>query len=269
MRDEVTRLRSRVATLEQLLQVHEESVLQQTQKLQQALDELARSNRELEQFAYVISHDLQEPLRVIVGYLQLLDQRYRDRLDGDAEEFIAFAVGGATRMHHLINDLLTYSRAGKRKEPEPVDLDRLLGDVLQNLAVALEESGAVVERAPLPVVIGDRWQLLQLFQNLVSNALKFRAEAPPQVRVECGSEGDHWVFAVSDNGIGIDPRFSEKIFGIFQRLHGRQKYPGTGIGLAICKKVVETLGGTISVESAPGEGSTFRFTLPRARRDSQ
>ncbi len=218
-------------------------------------EELERSNRELEQFAYVASHDLQEPLRMVASYTQLLARRYRGRLDEDAEEFIGYAVDGVTRMQALINDLLAYSRVGTRGGAfEPVEVGAVMERVLASLGPAMEDAGATVTRDPLPTVRGDAGQLGQLLQNLVGNAVKFRGEAPPRVHVSAERAGDEWAFAVADNGIGIDPEYAERIFVIFQRLHTRGEYPGTGIGLAICKKIVERHGGRIWFEPAPRRG---------------
>jgi PAS domain S-box-containing protein len=226
--------------------------------------ELERSNAELEQFAYVSSHDLQEPLRMVTLYTQLLEKRYHGRLDADANEFIGYIVEGAGRMHRLINDLLDYSRVGSHgREFEPTDCEAVLAQVLGSLRPAIEEAKGVLTHDPLPSVMADGFQLTQLFQNLIGNALKFRGEGPPQVHVSARSAGKRWVFSVHDNGIGVDPRYAERIFVIFQRLHNRQEYPGTGIGLAICKKIVERHGGRIWVESEPGKGTTFYFDLPR------
>jgi signal transduction histidine kinase len=225
--------------------------------------DLARSNTELEQFAYVASHDLQEPLRMITGYTSLLAKRYRGKLDGDADEFIGYATDGAKRMHALINDLLTYSRVGTRgKEFSPTDCEAVLQATLAALRPAIEESNAVVAHDPLPTVTADATQLGQLFQNLIGNGIKYRDSKPPVIQVSSKREGSQWLFSVRDNGIGIDPKYAERIFVIFQRLHNREDYPGTGIGLTVCKKIVERHGGRIWVESQPGQGATFYFTIP-------
>ncbi|QRK12032.1 PAS domain-containing protein [Archangium violaceum] len=240
--------------------------LRKTQaELAQRAQELARSNADLEQFAYVASHDLQEPLRMVASYVQLLSRRYKGKLDADADEFIRYAVDGATRMQALINDLLAYSRVGTRgKELMPVPLEKSLERALSHLRLALRESGAEVKVEPLPWVLGDETQLVQLLQNLVGNAVKFRGEHPPLIRVSTTREADTITVTVEDNGIGIEPQYYERIFAIFQRLHAKEEYPGTGIGLSICKKIVERHGGRIWVESTPGQGSTFRFTLTAA-----
>ena len=232
--------------------------------LKRTAAELARSNRDLEQFAYVASHDLQEPLRMVTSYLQLLERRYRDALDSDAQDFIGYAVDGAARMQHLINDLLAYSRVGThRKEFARVDCSVVLRQALANLHAAVRETGATVTHDPLPSVLGDPVQLMQLLQNLIGNAIKFRGDGVPQVHVGAEASDGEWVFSVRDNGIGIDPAEAQGLFVIFQRLGSRRQYPGTGIGLAICKKIVERHGGRIWVESEPGQGATFRFTLPQ------
>ncbi|MGC8501276.1 MAG: sensor histidine kinase [Leptospirillia bacterium] len=228
--------------------------------------DLVRSNRDLEQFAYVASHDLQEPLRMVTSYTQLLARRYKGQLSVEADEFIAFAVDGAARMQALINALLAYSRVDSRGKPMVVcDLGSVLTHAQDNLKLAIEESGASIVRGELPRVIGDPIQLMQLLQNLVGNAVKFRVkDRAPVIRIEAEKEGDLWKISVSDNGIGIEPQFYERIFVIFQRLHTKEEYPGTGIGLAMCKRIVERHGGAITVASAPGSGSTFAFTLRAA-----
>src|SRR5262245_45566663 len=227
--------------------------------------ELARSNEELEQFAHVASHDLQEPLRSVTNFVQLLASRYRGRLDAEADAFIQFTVEGTTRMARLIDDLLEFSRAGRADKPmEPTDCREVVAKVRSNLAVAIKESGAVVRHDGLPTVRGNPTQLTQLFQNLIGNAVKFRGADPPEIRLFAERRGDEWLFSVSDNGIGIAPEYSDRVFVIFQRLHGRNTYSGTGMGLAICKRIVTRHGGRIWVEPRPGGGSIFRFTLPAA-----
>jgi PAS domain S-box-containing protein len=232
--------------------------------LVKTVGELKRSNDELQQFAYVASHDLQEPLRMVASYTQLLAKRYKGRLDSDADEFIAYAVDGSNRMQALIQDLLVYSRAGtKGKALCEIFGEDALKEALTNLHAMIEESGAVVTHDSLPAITTDGTQLVQIFQNLVGNAIKYRGAEVPHVHVSATKNGDkEWVFSVRDNGLGIDPQYFEKIFILFQRLHGRQEFKGTGIGLAICKKMLERLGGRIWVESQPEEGSTFYFALP-------
>lgn len=227
-------------------------------------EELRRSNEELERFAYVASHDLQEPLRTVSSFSQLLANRYRTKLDRDADEFIAFIVGGAARMQTLINDLLAYSRVGTRGKPlVPTDVNAVVRSALANLETAIAESGAVISSDPLPTVLGDETQLVQVFQNLIGNAIKFRQRTiAPRIHVSARPRAHDYEFEVRDNGIGIDPQYFDRIFLIFQRLHAREEYPGTGIGLAICKKIVERHGGHIRVESQPGHGAAFIFTLP-------
>jgi len=229
-----------------------------------AEEELRRSNEELERFAYVASHDLQEPLRMVASFVQLLGQRYKGRLDADADEFIGYAVDGAHRMQQLIQDLLTYSRVGTRGGAlVPTDTGAVLDRALVNLKLALEESGSVVSHGPLPTVRGDPGQLEHLFLNLMGNAIKFRGTEPSRIHVSATDAGpDGWRISVRDNGIGIEADYFERIFVIFQRLHGREQYGGTGIGLAIAKKIVERHGGRIWVDSEPGRGATFSFTLP-------
>jgi PAS domain S-box-containing protein len=228
-------------------------------------EDLLRSNKELEQFAYVASHDLQEPLRMVSSFTQLLASRYQGRLDQDADDFIHYAVDGATRMQQLIQDLLTYSRITTRGNPFlSLDLHEALGEAVANLHTAIVESTAVVTNGELPTVNADRTQLVQVFQNLVGNALKFRKPGePPRVHISAERVGHEWIISVQDNGIGIDPQYFKRLFVIFQRLHGKQEYPGTGIGLALCQRIVARHGGRIWVESAPGEGATFRFTMTR------
>lgn len=232
-------------------------------KMAKYAGDLARSNAELEQFAYVASHDLQEPLRMVASFTQLLAKRYQGELDQNADEFIGFAVDGANRMQQLINDLLAYSRVGTRgKSLKPTDLTEILGHARANLHEAIKESGALVTNDPLPIVDGDEVQLVQLFQNLLANAIKFQGKMTPMIHVSAQPQGNGWLIGVKDNGIGIAPEHQERIFAIFQRLHARSEYPGTGIGLAICKKIVERHGGQIWVESAPGAGATIYFNLP-------
>ncbi len=232
--------------------------------LKQTLADLERSNQELEQFAYVASHDLQEPLRMVASFTQLLAQRYQDRLDQEAKEFIGFAVDGATRMQRLIQDLLAYSRVTRRgARLAPTDAHAALRNALANLHAVIQESGARVTHDELPTVAADAAQLTQVFQNLVGNAIKFRGEVTPRVHVSTTPTDDEWVFAVADNGIGIDPQYFDRIFVIFQRLHSSHRYPGTGIGLALCSRIVQRHGGRIWVESAPGKGATFYFTMKR------
>jgi signal transduction histidine kinase len=241
----------------------ERRVAERTEELAERARDLARSNAELQQFAYVASHDLQEPLRMVASFTQLLAKRYGDKLDDDARDFINYAVDGATRMQTLISDLLSYSRVGTQgKALEPTRCDAVMDRVLDSLKLAIEETGTVITRDCLPVILGDPVQIGQLFQNLLTNALKFRGDKAPRVRISVEQDGCNWKISVSDNGIGISPEHADRIFVIFQRLHTKTEYPGTGIGLAICKKIVERHGGRIWVEAAPGGGSTFSFTLP-------
>ncbi len=232
--------------------------------------DLERSNKELEQFAYVASHDLQEPLRMVTNYMQLLQRRYEDQLDEKAEKYIDFAVDGASRMKVLIDDLLTFSRVGTRGKPfEPVSVALVLQQVLDDLQLSIQETNASISHDPLPTIMADDNQLRQLLQNLIGNAIKFRGETQPQVHIGVEKQDDMWHFCVQDNGIGIDPRFAERIFVIFQRLHTRTHYGGTGIGLAICKKIVERHGGQIWVESQPDSGAAFHFTIPTNNHDEE
>jgi PAS domain S-box-containing protein len=234
--------------------------------LLQKVEELRKSNEELEQFAYLASHDLQEPLRMVTSYTQLLARRYKGKLDDDADEFIAYAVDGATRMQRLIQDLLAYSRVGaKEVNLAETSSEEALQRALINLRGAIEETGAIVTFDHLPRVMADDGQLVQLFQNLVGNAIKYQNKGVPEVHVSAEVYSrKKWIFAVRDNGLGIERQYFERIFGMFQRLHKREEFAGTGVGLAICKKIVERHGGTISVESQPGMGSTFRFILAGA-----
>jgi PAS domain S-box-containing protein len=237
-------------------------------RLAEAHEELKRSNAELEQFAYVASHDLQEPLRMVASYTQLLSRRYESKLDKDTREFMAYIVDGATRMKQLIEDLLAYSRVGtKGAHFAAVSADAALRRALFSLRAAIEEAGAVVTHDPMPMLPADEVQLGQLLQNLMGNALKFRSNSVPRIHIGVRELPQDWQFEVRDNGIGIEPQYFERIFMVFQRLHNKGEYPGTGIGLAICKKVVERHGGRVWVESRPGEGSSFYFTLPKEKGD--
>ena len=233
-------------------------------ELRERQTELARSNAELEQFAQIASHDLQEPLRMISGYTQLLRRRYADKLDADANTFIGYAVDATKRMQALINDLLSFSRVSSHAKPlESVDLQAALADTLRDLEVRIEDTCATVTHEPLPTVRADPVQMRQLLLNLIGNGMKFHPpERKPEVRVSAALEGKEWRFGVTDNGIGIDARYFNNLFQIFKRLHSREEFPGTGIGLAVCKKIVERHGGRIWVESVLGQGSTFHFTLP-------
>jgi PAS domain S-box-containing protein len=236
--------------------------------LGQKVEELKRSNEELGQFAYIASHDLQEPLRMVASYTQLLAKRYKGQLDADADEFISFAVDGASRMQQLIEDLLAFSRVATTGNALlDTSSEYALEQALQNLHWAIKDSGADVTHDPLPTVQADEMQLVQLFQNLIGNAVKYQSPGIPRVHVSVASRGKAgWAFAVQDNGLGIDPQYFERIFGMFQRLHKRDEFSGTGVGLAICKKIVERHGGTLGVESQLGEGSTFTFVLAGSER---
>jgi PAS domain S-box-containing protein len=243
------------------IDITERKKSEETLKLK--LEELRRSNEELEQFAYVSSHDLQEPLRMISSYLQLLQRRYQGNLDEKADKYIFYAVDGAARMQNLINDLLEFSRVTtKAREPEPTDSELVLVQVLSNLDLFIKQNKAAVSHDPLPEVMADNTQLAQIFQNLIFNGIKFHSEETPKILISADRKENEWLFSVQDNGIGIDPQYSEKIFEVFKRLHKKEEYPGTGIGLAVCKKIVERHGGHLWVESELGKGSTFYFTLP-------
>jgi signal transduction histidine kinase len=236
---------------------------QAEEDLARKVEELARSNADLEQFAYVASHDLQEPLRMVAAYTQLLAERYRGKLDANADKYIGYASEGALRMQTLIQDLLAFSRVGRKDSASGrVDCDAAMAEIMMSIGPAIQESGALVTYAALPVVWADRSRITQLFQNLIANAIKFRGEDAPVISVQAEKAGSQWLFSVSDNGIGIAPEYAENIFVVFQRLHTRTEYPGNGIGLAICKKIVEHCGGKIWVEAQAGRGSIFKFTLP-------
>ena len=235
------------------------AVTKMVQTLNQQAGELKRSNGDLEQFAYVASHDLQEPLRMV----SLLKRRYAGKLDADADEYIEFAVGGANRMQALINDLLSYSRVGREEVAgKPVDTQIALDQALANLSTAIEERSALVSSGELPTVWANQGMVVRLFQNLIGNALKFCKAERPIVRIQAEARGAEWLFSVADNGIGIEAQYKDRIFMIFQRLHKQSEYPGTGIGLAVCKRIVERTGGRMWLESEPGKGTTFFFTLP-------
>jgi light-regulated signal transduction histidine kinase (bacteriophytochrome) len=238
------------------------------QELEERTAALAHSNADLEQFAYVASHDLQEPLRVVGSYVQLLARRYEGQLDDRADRYINRSVAAVERMRTLINDLLAYSRVGTRgRVMVPTETANVLNHVLEGLAVTIRETAAEITWDPLPTVRADATQLGQLLQNLLGNALKYRGERPPRIHVAVERQGQRWQFAVRDNGIGIDPEYAERIFLVFQRLHTRDEYPGTGIGLAICQKIVERHGGQLLVDSQVGQGATFSFTLPAVEED--
>jgi light-regulated signal transduction histidine kinase (bacteriophytochrome) len=225
--------------------------------------ELQRSNAELEQFAYVASHDLQEPLRKVTSFCQLLQRRYGGQLDERADQYIDFAVDGAKRMQVLINDLLAFSRAGRSTEElGPVACDAALATATANLSTQIADAGAVIEAGPLPVVRGQLTLMSVVFQNLLGNALKFTGDRPPRIVITAERDGAFWSFSVTDNGIGIEPQYADRVFLIFQRLHERAAYPGTGIGLAMCRKIIEYFGGRIWLDTGVAEGARFRFTVP-------
>jgi light-regulated signal transduction histidine kinase (bacteriophytochrome) len=231
--------------------------------LENANSALARSNEELKQFAYIASHDLREPLRAIAGFSALLAERYTGKLDQDADDYIRFITDAASRMHNMINDLLSYSRLDTQSEPlGSCDMSQMLGLAQSNLLAAISEQHAKITHDVLPVVQADATQIVQLFQNLIANAIKFHGNEPPRVHVGAQQRDSEWEFTVRDNGIGIDPRHADTVFQIFKRLHTSDRYPGTGIGLAVCKRIVERHGGRIWVERNADQGSTFHFTLP-------
>ncbi len=232
-------------------------------RVEERTTELKRSNHDLEQFAYIASHDLQEPLRTLSTYTQLLAHHYEGTLDLEVDEFIHFIVDNSSRMQELIKDLLNYSRVGQKdEEATEISSEALWEQTVYLFEESIAESGAIITHDPLPMVFANATLLGQVLQNLLSNALKFRGQEPPRIHISAERKDENWLFAVRDNGIGIDPRFSERIFAIFQRLHPRTTYSGTGIGLAICKKVIEHYGGKIWMESTPGQGATFYFTIP-------
>ncbi|MGD0283886.1 MAG: ATP-binding protein, partial [Dissulfurispiraceae bacterium] len=236
---------------------------QMEEKLRTYSLELERSNKELELFASIAAHDLQEPLRGVSGFAGLLKKRYMGKLDQDGDEFISYIVDGAERMQQLIRDLLAYSRVTTSgKAFTPVDCNNAVRAALDNLRISIDESGSVITFKPLPVVNADKGQIIRLFQNLIGNAIKYRGDSKPAIAVSAEKQGDEWVFSVADNGIGIDAQYYARIFQIFQRLHKRDEYPGTGIGLSVCKRIIERHGGRIWVESTPGKGSVFYFTIP-------
>src|SRR6185437_5875342 len=234
------------------------------QAAERARVSLERTNEELQQFAYAVSHDLQEPLRNVTIYTQLLGRRYSGKLDSDAEQYIGFAVNGAVRMQMLLKDLLAYTQASDRTEQatNPIDANSVVQNVLSNLQATIDESGATVTYDMLPAIRMEEVHLEQLFQNLIGNGIKYRSEEPPRIHISAARAGNEWTFRVADNGIGIDPRYKDNIFGLFKRLHTSEKYAGTGIGLAICQKTVQKYGGRIWVEPGTGGGSVFCFTTP-------
>jgi PAS domain S-box-containing protein len=247
-----------------------DALARQKREIEQVNLELRRSNDELGRFAYVASHDLQEPLRKVVAFCQALQEDYNDRLDDAAREYIKYAVEGAHRMKSLITDLLSYSRLQSQGKPmEPTDANDACDEAIQNLSASIEDSSAAVTRSPLPVLNADRAQLVRLFQNLIGNAIKYRGKEAPRVEIAAEELPGEWLFRVSDNGIGIDAQHHERIFIVFQRLHSRNEYSGNGIGLATCKRIVERAGGRIWVESVPGAGSTFCFTIPKSQHIAQ
>ncbi len=233
------------------------------EQMETTMDGLMRSNQELERFAYVSSHDLQEPLRMVTLYSQLLEKRYKDSLDSDADDFIEYIVDNAKRMKYLIDDLLEYSRVtSQTKEFENIDLEKVLENILSNLSILIIENNVDVTHDPLPTIFADKNQMMQVLENLITNAIKFRGEKPPKIDISAKKGKKEWIFSVKDNGIGISPKHQEQIFEVFKRLHTREEYPGTGIGLSIVQKIIERHGGRIRLESELGKGSTFYFTIP-------
>jgi len=261
----IQELRFQHFKLEELIEELEHEITERKQaeeNLGHTLNALRRSNKELKQIAYVSSHDLQQPLRMVISFTQLLSKRYKDKLDDDANEFIQFAVEGARRMNELISDLLTYSSIGTQgKNFELTDCEEVMEVVILNLQSSIQERGAKITHEKLPTVNADISEIIQLLQNLIGNAIKFHSEKPPRIHISTKQEDNKWVFSVKDNGIGIDPKYFNQIFKIFKRLHTREEYSGSGIGLAICKKIVERHGGNIWVESEVGKGSIFYFSI--------
>lgn len=255
---DITEIREAHETLQRVNVDLERRVIERT-------EELTRSNENLEQFSYVVSHDLQAPLRTIGGFIGLIEKRYAGQLDAEGREFLRYTIDGAQRMHRMIDDILQYARAGRRAPTAtaPVPMDDVLDAALENLRAALLESGARIERGVLPTVAGDAVRLTQLWQNLVGNAIKFRGEEAPRIRIAAAARRHDWLFTVADNGIGIPAEQSRRLFRLFQRLHDGERYPGTGVGLALCKRIVESHGGRIGFESQPGAGTTFHFSWPR------
>lgn len=240
-----------------------EQIFRKELDLKHVMADLKRSNEELQQFAYIASHDLQEPLRAIISFSRLLEDQYKDSLDKNGKEFIYFISEGADRMKILIKDLLAYSRISTHaKPPKIINLEKILKDVLSNLQESIRENGVIISYDELPSLVIDHAQILQLFQNLINNAIKFRREKPPKIHISAKKIEKEWLFSIKDNGIGIDPKYFDGIFKIFQRLHTRDEYPGSGIGLAVCKRIVQRYGGQIWVKSELGKGSTFFFTIP-------
>ncbi len=265
---DVTEQRQTQNALKKINETLEEQVKERTQELSKSNIELKRSNKELKQFAYISSHDLQEPLRMVTSFTQLLERRYKGQLDNEADEYIEFIVEGAHRMKYLIDDLLTFSRLNTQaKKFENVNLETVLNEVLSNLTVSIEESNAIITHDPLPTVNADKTQMMQVFQNLIANAIKFHGSNPPKIHISAHKDEKEWKFAVTDNGIGIDPEYQKQIFEVFKRLHTREEYPGSGIGLSVSQKIIRRHGGNIWVESELGKGSTFYFTIPHSIND--
>jgi len=265
---DVTEQRQTQNALKKINETLEEQVKERTQELSKSNIELKRSNKELEQFAYISSHDLQEPLRMVTSFTQLLERRYKGQLDNEADDYIEFIVEGAHRMKYLIDDLLAFSRLNTQaKELESVELENVIDDVLSNLSVTIKENKACITYDPLPTVNADKTQMMQVFQNLIANAIKFQGSNPPKIHISAHKDEKEWKFAVTDNGIGIDPEYQKQIFEVFKRLHTREEYPGSGIGLSVSQKIIRRHGGNIWVESELGKGSTFYFTIPHSIND--